>query len=97
MDGRRHRPDGRSPLAPWLLPAAAARTLRGISQFASNSWHFLLHRRQIVWRVLLLFGIGSAGSPAFFSAVRFQPTKVLVFLGFGPMPILAQAIRIASG
>lgn len=72
----------------WLLPAALALALHGVIQFASNAWRLLLHRRYIVWPVLLWFGIGSAASLAFFSAVMFQPTKLIVFLGLGLMPVL---------
>lgn len=72
----------------WLLPAAVALALHGVIQFASNTWRFLLHRRHIVWPVLAWFGLGSAASLAFFSAVLFQPTKFLVFLGLGLTPIL---------
>lgn len=72
----------------WLLPAALALALHGLIQFASNTWRFLLHRRHIVWPVLLWFALGSAASLALFSLVLFNPTKFLVFLGLGLTPIL---------
>lgn len=72
----------------WLLPAALALALHGVIQFASNLWRFLIHRRHVVWTVLLWFGLGSAASLGFFSLVLFAPTKFLVFLGLGLTPIL---------
>ncbi|WP_374526356.1 TSUP family transporter [Sphingopyxis sp.] len=72
----------------WLLPVAAALALHGTIQFASNSWRALLHRRHIVWPVLLWFGAGAAAAVGFFSLVLFAPTKFYVFLGLGLMPIL---------
>lgn len=72
----------------WLLPAALALALHGVVQFASNLWRFLIHRRHVVWPVLLWFGLGSIASLGFFSLVVFAPTKFLVFLGLGLTPIL---------
>ncbi len=72
----------------WLLPAALALALHGVIQFASNLWRFLIHRRHVVWPVLLWFALGAAASLGFFSLVLFAPTKFLVFLGLGLTPIL---------
>lgn len=72
----------------WLLPAALALALHGVIQFASNLWRFILHRRHVVWPVLLWFAVGSVASLAFFSLILFSPTKFLVFLGLGLTPIL---------
>lgn len=85
----------------WLLPAALALALHGVIQFASNLWRFLIHRRHVVWPVLLWFALGSAASLAFFSLVLFSPTKFLVFLGLGLTPILVwlpeRWIRLDAG
>ena len=75
-------------LLAWLLPVTTALALHGTIQFASNIWRALLHRRHVVWPVLLWFGAGAAAAVGFFSLVLFAPTKFYVFLGLGLMPIL---------
>lgn len=75
-------------LLAWLLPAATALALHGVIQFASNLWRATLHRRHVVWPVLLWFAAGSTAAIALFSLLIFAPTKFYVFLGLGLMPIL---------
>jgi uncharacterized protein len=75
-------------LLAWLLPVTVALALHGLIQFASNSWRVVLHRRHVVWPVLIWFGIGAAAAIGFFSLVIFTPTKFYVFLGLGLLPIL---------
>ncbi|WP_077147232.1 sulfite exporter TauE/SafE family protein [Sphingopyxis sp. KK2] len=72
----------------WLLPAGVALALHGVIQFASNLWRATLHRRHIVWPVLLWFGLGAAVSVGVFSLLVFAPTRFAVFLGLGLLPIL---------
>jgi len=75
-------------LLAWLLPVTVALALHGLIQFASNLWRVVLHRRHVVWPVLLWFGIGAASAIGVFSLVIFTPTKFYVFLGLGLLPVL---------
>lgn len=72
----------------WMLPPAMALALHGVIQFASNLWRAALHRRHIVWSVLLWFGLGAAVAVGVFALIVFAPTRFAVFLGLGLMPIL---------
>lgn len=75
-------------LLAWLLPVTVALALHGLIQFASNLWRVVLHRRHVVWPVLLWFGIGAVAAIGVFSLVIFTPTKFYVFLGLGLLPVL---------
>lgn len=75
-------------LLAWFLPVATALALHGVIQFASNAWRVILHRKHVVWPVLLWFGLGAAAAIGFFSLVLFVPTKFYVFLCLGLMPVL---------
>lgn len=72
----------------WLLPATTALALHGLIQFASNIWRLLLHRAHVAWGVLVHFGIGALLAMGLFALVAFTPSKMLLFLTLGLLPVL---------
>lgn len=71
------------------MPVAAAMVTHGAVQFVSNGWRAVLHRKYIIWRIILFYGVGSAIAAALLALVTYQPTKPWVFLMLGLVPGLA--------
>lgn len=71
------------------MPVSAAMVTHGAVQFVSNGWRAVLHRRHIIWRIIVLYGAGSAIAAALLALVTYEPTKAWVFLLLGLVPGLA--------
>ncbi len=71
------------------LPVAAAMVTHGAVQFVSNGWRAILHRRFIQWRIILMYGLGSALVAGALAWVTYSPTKSWVYLLLGLIPGLA--------
>lgn len=71
------------------MPVAAAMVTHGAVQFVSNGWRAVLHRRHIQWRIIWLYGVGSALAAMVLSLVVYQPSKAWVYLMLGLVPLLA--------
>lgn len=71
------------------LPVAAAMVTHGAIQFVSNGWRAFLHRGHILWRIIVLYALGSALAAGALALVTYQPTKAWVFLLLGLIPGLA--------
>jgi len=71
------------------LPVSAAMVTHGAVQFVSNGWRAILHRRFIQWRIILMYGLGSALVAAALAWVTYSPTKSWVYLLLGLIPGLA--------
>jgi len=71
------------------MPVSAAMFTHGAVQFVSNGWRAVLHRKHINWRIILLYGVGSAIAAALLALVVYEPTKAWVFLLLGLVPGLA--------
>lgn len=71
------------------MPVSAAMVSHGAVQFISNGWRAVLHRRHIDWRIIVMYGAGSAIAAAALALVTYEPTKAWVYLLLGLVPGLA--------
>jgi uncharacterized membrane protein YfcA len=71
------------------MPVAAAMVTHGAVQVVSNGWRAFLHRAHIDWRIIALYGVGSAVAAALLAAVTYEPTKAWIYLLLGLIPALA--------
>lgn len=75
-------------LLTWLLPVQAAFVTHGILQLVSNGSRAIIHRRYIKLPVLGWFALATASAALLVWALAWVPSKALVFLLLGLMPIL---------
>jgi uncharacterized membrane protein YfcA len=75
-----------------VLPVAAAMTLHGITQFASNGWRALMLRDRIRWRIVGEYSVGAFVALAAFLAVRLVIDKPSALIALGIMPFVALAL-----
>ena len=71
------------------MPVSAAMVTHGAVQFVSNGWRAFLHRAHIDWRIIALYGVGSAIAAGLLALVTYDPTKAWVYLLLGLVPGLA--------
>lgn len=71
-----------------FLPVPAAMALHGVTQTASNGWRAFLWRRHILWRPTAFYAAGGAAAMLGCLAVQFVPSRGLVLLGLGLLPLL---------
>lgn len=71
------------------MPVSAAMVSHGAVQFVSNGWRAVLHRKHINWRIILMYGAGSAIAAGLLALVTYNPTKAWVYLMLGLVPGLA--------
>lgn len=71
------------------MPVSAAMVTHGAVQFVSNGWRAVLHRKHIDWRIILLYGVGSAIAAGALALIVYEPTKAWVYLMLGLVPGLA--------
>lgn len=70
-----------------LLPVSAAFVTHGVLQLTANGWRAVLHRNHINWKILGFHAIGSAIAAAIVLSIAYVPSKPLVFLLLGLVPI----------
>lgn len=71
-----------------LLPVPAALAIHGLVQMASNASRIVLHVRHIVWKVVGFYALGAVATMGAFTLVSYAPSKAVVYLGLGLLPIL---------
>ncbi len=71
------------------MPVSAAMVSHGAVQFVSNGWRAVLHRKFIDWRIIVMYGAGSAIAAALLALMTYEPTKAWVYLMLGLVPGLA--------
>ncbi len=71
------------------MPVSAAMVSHGAVQFVSNGWRAVLHRKHIKWRIILMYGLGSAIAAGILALIVYEPTKAWVYLMLGLVPSLA--------
>jgi uncharacterized protein len=71
-----------------LLPVSAAFVTHGLLQLVANGWRAVLHRRHIDWRILAHYGLASAVAGGIAAFIAFAPSKPLLFLLLGLVPML---------
>ncbi len=72
----------------YVLPVSAAFVTHGVLQLAANGWRAILHRQHIAWPVVLNYGLASAVAAGVVLAIGFMPSKPLLFLLLGLVPML---------
>lgn len=71
------------------MPVSAAMVTHGAVQFVSNGWRAFLHRAHIDWRIIVMYGVGSAIAAGALALVTYEPTKAWIYLMLGLVPGLA--------
>jgi uncharacterized membrane protein YfcA len=71
------------------MPVSAAMVSHGAVQFVSNGWRAVLHRQHINWRIIVMYGAGSAIAAGALALVTYEPTKAWIYLMLGLVPGLA--------
>ncbi len=72
----------------FVLPVSAAFVTHGILQLVANGWRAVLHRKHIAWPILLYYAIASAVAAGCVALVSFAPSRPLLFLLLGLVPML---------
>ena len=71
-----------------VMPVPAAFVTHGILQLVANGWRAVLHRRHIDWTVLRNYALASACAAVVVSLIGFTPSRPLLFLLLGLVPML---------
>lgn len=71
-----------------VLPVSAAMVTHGAVQLVSNGWRAVLHRAHVRWRIVALYAIGSLSAALILAAVSYAPSKALMFLLLGLVPVI---------
>lgn len=71
-----------------VLPVSAAFVTHGILQLVANGWRAVLHRQHVSWPILINYAIASAAAGAVVALVSFTPSKPVLFLLLGLVPML---------
>ena len=71
-----------------LLPVSAAFVTHGILQLVANGWRAILHRQHVVWRIIGWYALASIAAGAVVMALALTPSKPLLFLLLGLVPML---------
>lgn len=71
-----------------VLPVSAAFVTHGLLQLVANGWRAVLHHRHIAWPVLWNYALASAVAAAIVAAIGFVPSKPVLFLLLGLVPML---------
>jgi len=69
-----------------VLPVSTAMVLHGVTQMASNGWRCFVWRKYIHLGVLKGYLIAALVCVALFTAVRFQPNALVVYVFLGVLP-----------
>jgi uncharacterized membrane protein YfcA len=75
-----------------FLPVPAAMALHGITQTASNGWRAVLWRKHILWRPTAFYAAGGLGAMLLCLAVQFVPSRAVVLLTLGLLPLVFRRI-----
>lgn len=75
-----------------LLPVPAAMALHGVTQTAANGWRAFLWRRHILWRPTSFYAAGGFAAIALCLAVQFVPSRAVVLLTLGLLPLVFRKI-----
>jgi uncharacterized membrane protein YfcA len=74
-----------------LLPVKAAFVTHGLLQLVANGWRAALHRRYLRWDIVGLNALGAAVAGAIVLALAFTPSKMLLYLLMGLLPVVLWA------
>lgn len=71
-----------------VLPVSAAFVTHGLLQIVANGWRALLHRDHIAWPIVANYALASVVAAAAVAVIGFAPSKPLLFLLLGLVPML---------
>jgi uncharacterized membrane protein YfcA len=71
-----------------ILPVSAAFVTHGVLQLVANGWRAILHRQHISWPILLNYAIASAAAGGTVALIAFAPSRPLLFLLLGLVPLI---------
>lgn len=71
-----------------ILPVSAAFVTHGILQLVANGWRAVLHRQHVVWPIIAHYAVASTAAGAVVAALAFTPSRSLLFLLLGLVPML---------
>lgn len=72
----------------FVLPVSAAFVTHGLLQIVANGWRAVLHRQYIAWPIIWNYALASAVAAGAVLAIGFMPSKPLLFLLLGLVPML---------
>jgi uncharacterized membrane protein YfcA len=72
----------------FLLPVSAAFVTHGILQLVANGWRALVHRRHVAWPIMRSYALGVFAAAAVVALVGFAPSRPLLFLLLGLVPLV---------
>lgn len=72
----------------FVLPVSAAFVTHGILQLVANGWRAVLHRQHIAWGILINYALASAAAAGVVALIAFAPSRPLLFLLLGLVPML---------
>ena len=71
-----------------VLPVSAAFVTHGIFQLVANGWRATLHREHVLWPIIGRYALAAAAAALLVSAIRFVPSRPLLFTLLGAVPML---------
>jgi uncharacterized protein len=71
-----------------VLPVSAAFVTHGILQLVANGWRAIVHREHVVLAVLGRYAAGAAVAGGLVALIGFAPSRPLLFLLLGFVPLL---------
>ncbi len=76
----------------YYLPVAAAMTLFSAMMFVTGVWRSVLWRQHIHWPVAVRYIAGSVIAYGLMLLVAFVPSKPMVYLGIGMLPLIGDLV-----
>ena len=71
-----------------VLPVSAAFVTHGLLQLVANGWRAILQRRHVRWDIVGWYALASLIAAAAVAALTFVPSKPLLFLLLGLVPLV---------
>lgn len=71
-----------------ILPVSTAFVTHGILQLVANGWRAILHRRFVAWPIVGFYALASLCAGIAVSLIGYSPSKPLIFLLLGLVPML---------
>jgi uncharacterized membrane protein YfcA len=71
-----------------VLPVSAAFVTHGLLQLVANGWRAILHRRFVAWPIVGWYALASLAAAVVVLLVGYAPSKPVVFLLLGLVPML---------
>lgn len=76
----------------YYLPVAAAMTVFSGMMFVNGAWRAVLWRRHIDWSITIRYVAGSILAYAVMMLIAYVPSKPVIYLGIGLLPLLGDLL-----